>query len=124
MTDPTPPAIPEDSILEGVKKSLGISTDEEHFDQDVLMHINAALAVLHQLGVGPVDGLEIEDNSVPWTVVDSDPKLLGLIRQAVHFRVRLGFDPPPTSFAISSTENLLEQLEWRIVAVAEGRPVA
>lgn len=123
MTDPTPPAVPEDSILEGVKKSLGISPDEDHFDQDVIMHTNSALAVLQQLGVGPVEGLSIEDNSTVWPSVDPDKVLLGLIRQAVHFRVRLGFDPPATSFAIAAVEKQIEQLEWRIIARVEGRPV-
>ena len=43
-----------DSILTSVKKSLGITEEYEHFDADILMHINTALMTLTQIGVGPL----------------------------------------------------------------------
>lgn len=45
-----------DSILTSVKKMLGIETEYEHFDADILMHINSVFSVLTQLGVGPASG--------------------------------------------------------------------
>ena len=45
-----------DSILTSVKKMLGIAEEYEHFDADLLMHINSVFSILHQLGVGPADG--------------------------------------------------------------------
>lgn len=45
-----------ESILTSIKKMLGISKEYTHFDEDLIMHINAALAVLGQLGVGPSIG--------------------------------------------------------------------
>ena len=35
-----------DSILTSVKKMLGIPTAREHFDADILMHINSVFSVL------------------------------------------------------------------------------
>ena len=42
-----------DSILTSIKKLLGITEEYEHFDQDIIMHINSVFSVLTQLGVGP-----------------------------------------------------------------------
>ena len=42
-----------ESILTSIKKLLGIAEDYEHFDQDIIMHINTVFAILPQLGVGP-----------------------------------------------------------------------
>ena len=44
------------SILTSIKKMLGIMDEYEHFDADLIMHINSVLGILTQLGVGPADG--------------------------------------------------------------------
>ena len=44
-----------DSILTSIKKMLGITEDYEHFDQDIIMHINSVFMILTQMGVGPAD---------------------------------------------------------------------
>ena len=41
-----------DSILTSIKKMLGIMEEYEHFDTDLIMHINSVLGILTQLGVG------------------------------------------------------------------------
>lgn len=46
----------EESILVYVKKLLGIQSDYNHFDPDIIYGINAAFAVLTQLNVGPAEG--------------------------------------------------------------------
>ena len=50
-----------DRILESVKKVLGIAPEYLAFDQDIVMHINSAFSVLHQLGVGPDEPFMIAD---------------------------------------------------------------
>ena len=42
-----------DSILTSIKKMLGITEEYEHFDQDIIMHINAVFMILNQLVFGP-----------------------------------------------------------------------
>ena len=42
-----------ESILETIKKLLGPDSSYEVFDEDIIIHINTALADLTQLGVGP-----------------------------------------------------------------------
>ncbi|WP_439958482.1 phage head-tail connector protein, partial [Salmonella enterica] len=42
-----------ESILTSIKKLLGIAEEYEHFDNDIIMHINSVFMILTQLGVGP-----------------------------------------------------------------------
>ena len=43
-----------ESILFSVKDVLGLAEDYTVFDQQVIMHINSALATLHQNGIGVI----------------------------------------------------------------------
>lgn len=45
-----------ESILTSIKKMLGITEEYEHFDSDLIMHINSVFMILTQLGVGPPSG--------------------------------------------------------------------
>ena len=54
------------SILDDTKKLLGLHADDPSYDIDVMIHINSTFSILHQLGVGPVDGFEITDKNQLW----------------------------------------------------------
>lgn len=103
------------SILNTVKKSLGIDPEYKAFDPDITMHINSVFFTLHQLGVGPVDGFNIEDDSVTWdSFIRPLDKNLSVVKSYMYLRVRLLFDPPTTSFAIDAMKKQTEELEWRL----------
>ena len=51
-----------ESVLTSIKKMLGITEEYEHFDSDIIMHINSVFMILTQLGVGPPSGFSIRDN--------------------------------------------------------------
>ena len=51
-----------DSILNTIKKLLGICEDQTEFDSDIIVHINSAFMILHQLGIGPKNGFFITDS--------------------------------------------------------------
>jgi hypothetical protein len=103
-----------DSILNSTKKTLGIAPDYSPFDPDIIMHINAALSIVAQLGVGPAEGLTIEDETDLWTGLAVGDNELPLVKNYVYLRCRLGFDPPQTSFAIEAIERQLTMLEFRL----------
>ena len=50
-----------ESILQSVKKMLGIIPEYTNFDDDIIMHINSVFMILQQLGVGPKEGFAISD---------------------------------------------------------------
>jgi hypothetical protein len=109
----------EPSILTSTKKVLGIAETYTVFDMDILMHINAAFSILNQLGVGPVDGFFIEDESAEWEDFDVPANQLNLIRTYVFLKVRLLFDPPSTSFLITAMTDQIKEYEWRLNSFRE-----
>ncbi len=110
----------ENSILNTVKKILGLTPEETVFDLDVITHINTAFSTLYQLGVGPTTGFAIEDASPTWDdFIDGDISIVNACKTYVYLRTRLLFDPPPTSFALQSMKEQLTEYEWRISALRE-----
>ena len=112
-----------DSILTSVKKMLGIAEEYDHFDADLIMHINSVLTILGQLGVGPDEGFFIEDDGAEWTDFVPDMSNLQFIKTYVYQKVKLLFDPPQSASAIEALNRSISQLEWRINAqVDSGKP--
>jgi len=110
----------EPRILVSVKKVLGLPEADTSFDVDIIIHINSALARLNQLGIGPVEGFMIEDDTSTWDAFLGDKKLLNQARTYVYMAVRIVFDPPGSGFALTSMEKQIEKLEWLLNVVREG----
>ena len=111
-----------DSILDSVKKIIGIESEDTVFDLDVTMHINAAFGFLQQLGVGSDTGFIIQDNTTLWSQYISNLTILSLVKTFISLSVRMSFDPPER-FVIAAFESQLAQLAWRInVAVEQFDP--
>lgn len=113
-----------ESILTSVKKVLGIPEYYEHFDQDILLHLNSVMSILHQLGVGPENGFVVEDDSTTWSDLfdgDIDTNKMMYVKSYVCLRVRLLFDPPASSGAIDAMERQMRELEWRITVTRDPR---
>lgn len=103
-----------ESILNSTKAALGIVPEYDAFDNQIIMYINTTFSTLYQLGVGPDDGFMIEDDSTTWDEFTNGKKLLNLVISYVHLSVKLMFDPPATSFAITAMKEQQKELEWRI----------
>lgn len=103
-----------DSILDSVKKVLGISAEYTVFDPDIIMHINTAFFTLSQLGVGPEGGFLISSKDDTWDSYISEQSNLEAVKSYVYLRVRILFDPPSSSYVLTSMENQIKELEWRL----------
>ena len=103
-----------DSILISIKKLLGIDEYCEHFDTDVIMHINSAISILTQLGVGPSSGFFVVDNTQTWKELIGDRTDLEFVKTYVYMKVRLVFDPPQSSSATDAMNKMISELEWRL----------
>lgn len=108
----------DDSILQSIKKLLGITSECTDFDQDIMMLINSVFLDLQQIGAGPEDGFSIFDSSAKWADFAEDASLLNGVKSYVYLRVKLVFDPPSSGVA-TSLENVANKLEWRINHRAE-----
>ena len=102
-----------ESILESIKKLLGIPKDYTAFDIDVIMHINTAFAILNQLGLGPEGGYGIEGYDDVWDdyIVSYN---MSMIKTFIYLKVRLAFDPPSSTALIESMQRTLDDLTWRL----------
>lgn len=109
-----------DSILTSIKKLLGMTEDYTAYDMDVIIHINTALAILSQLGVGSDGAFRIRDASATWQDFVGDNPRLDDVKDYVYLKVKLLFDPPTSSAAIQSMEKLLSEIEWRLNVAAES----
>ena len=108
-----------DSILDSVKKLIGIVAEDTTFDSDIIIHINSIFMVLHQLGIGPTDGYSIEDNEPVWSDYVAPSENLEGVKSYMVLRVKALFDPSSTSFTQESFKRLVDEFEWRLVVQKE-----
>ena len=109
-----------DSILTSIKKLLGITEEYEHFDADLIMHINSVFMVLNQLGVGPENGFSISDDSSIWADFIPENAPIEAVKTFTYLKVKLLFDPPLNSSVIESMNRQINEYEWRINIAAES----
>ena len=109
-----------ESILNSTKKVLGIAVEYTAFDEDIIMHINSVFSTVNQLGIGPPEGFEIVDASAVWSDLIGDDTRMNSVKTYTYLRVRLMFDPPTTSYLITSVKTQIEELEWRMNALRES----
>lgn len=101
-----------ESILNSIKKLLGITAEYEHFDPDITMHINSVFVILNQLGVGPDTPFSITGDSETWDQFIDEAKL-NMVKSYMYLKVRLLFDPP-TGSVQDAIKNQIAELEWRL----------
>ena len=109
-----------DSILVSIKKLLGVSEEYNHFDPDIIMHINSVFMILTQMGIGPSEGFRIEDETTKWTDFITDESKLEGVKSYIYLKVKLLFDPPLSGAVKESTNQLIKELEWRLYTGAES----
>ena len=108
-----------ESILDSVKKILGIPSEYDVFDLDLVMHINSIINILAQIGIGPADGYSITDNTATWADFLGDTRGVEMIKTYIALRVRLIFDPPTSSAVMEALKAQIQELEWRLNIQAE-----
>lgn len=108
-----------ESILTSIKKLLMIGEDYDHFDPDIIMHINSVFMTLTQIGIGPPEGFIIEDDSTTWSDYIADPIKQQAVKSYIYLKVKLLFDPPSSSSVLESFNRQAGEYEWRLMIDAE-----
>lgn len=110
----------EESILNTIKRLLGLDADYDVFDTDIVVHINSVLMTLDQLGVSiGDDAFYITGADETWDgLFDVNTNLMA-VKTYIYLKVRLLFDPPTNSFLVNAIEDQIKELTWRINIQAE-----
>ena len=115
----------QDSILMTIRKLVCGNPYADHFDTDLLVHINACFSILNQLGVGPENGFVVTDETQSWSSYIADNYILNMVKTYVALKVKKIFDPPLTSSVLEAMDKEISQLEWRLnVAVDPIKPTS
>lgn len=108
-----------DSILQNIKKLVGIDENYNAFDLDLMIAINSAFSILNQLGVGPKKMFSISGPDETWNDFFSDDERIDLAKSYVYLKVRLLFDPPSTGVLHEAIERQISEFEWRLMIQAD-----
>ena len=109
-----------DSILNTIKKLLGIDGEDDAFDPDITAIINSTIPALSQMGIGPKNGFIVisADNTWAEYIGDSLVNLEG-VKSYLYLKTKLIFDPPTNSTVIEAFNKSLSELEWRMMLAVE-----
>ena len=108
-----------DSILTSIKKLLGITEEYTQFDIDITMYINTIISVLTQIGVGSNIGFIVNDATDTWDDWLPTSSDLESVKTYIYLRVRLLFDPPTNSAVTKSYEQIIRELECRLLIATD-----
>lgn len=103
-----------ESIFESIKALLGPDASYDVFDRDILIHINTAISVLTQLGVGPASGFMVTGSDETWDDFIGDDKTLQMVKSYIYMKVKMIFDPPANSSVLSAYQEACKEYEWRL----------
>lgn len=109
-----------DSILNTTKKALNLEADYTEFDDEIIMHINGVFAILNQIGIGPVNGFQIDSADDVWSTFLGSDLRLNNVKNYMYLRVRMYFDPPTTSYHITAMNDQIEEMEKRLSIIRES----
>lgn len=114
----------DDSILNTIKQLLGIDSDYDAFDKDIIVGINTAIFTLGQLGV-ILPGRYVQDSSDSWSdFLNASTDLEG-VKTYIYLKTRIVFDPPTSSSVLEALTKQLNEVEWRLlVQVENGRALS
>lgn len=106
------------SILSSVKKLIGIVEDDESFDLDIMLNINAAISTLYQLGVVK-NGFTVTSKNDTYDdfIANASDAVVNLIKMYFYYKTKLVFDSTAlTSTMIEVLKEQIKETEWRLMA--------
>lgn len=109
-----------DSILNSIKKLLGIPLEQTNFDPELIMHINSVFTNLKRLGVGPEDRFSINDEVEVWDDFIPEESNLEDVKTYMYLKVRLLFDPPASAAYLTTIKEAIKEYEWQLNVEAEN----
>lgn len=112
-----------ESILNSMKQTLwpGEIMDDENnpFDAELILHINAIFTDISRLGIGSEAPFQITGASETWSDFYDRIDMCNNVKEYMHLRLRMVFDPPANSFIVNSFEEMIKKLEWHLTVISD-----
>lgn len=108
-----------ESILDSIKKMIGVDKDYGAFDVDLIIAINGVFTILNQLGVGPEKEFSITGPDETWLDFFGVTDAINLVKPYMYLKVKLIFDPPSTGVLHEAMERQISEFEWRLAIQAD-----
>lgn len=108
-----------ESILDSIKKVIGVDKDYGAFDVDLIIAINGVFTILNQLGVGPEKEFSITGPDETWLDFFGTTDAISLVKPYMYLKVKLIFDPPGTGVLHEAMERQISEFEWRLSIQAD-----
>lgn len=105
----------DNSILITVRKALGIPSEYDGFDTQVVLAINTAIMTLSQLGIGPIGGLVVTGIDQTWADLYAGVSNIEAVKSYILLKTRLEFDPPQTAHLVNAITTQIDELVWRLM---------
>lgn len=105
------------SILSSVKQLLGVPIENESFDLDIMLNINAASSTLFQLGVleKPYTVTSKEDMYDDLPIPGRSEDVVNQIKMYFFYKTKLVFDNSTLSTSVIEViKELIKESEWRL----------
>lgn len=103
-----------DSILNTIKKMLGIPDEYDVYDADIIAHINTVIFSLRQMGIRSDDHFVVTCELETWNDYLGDTRRFEAVKTYIYMRVKQVFDPSNSSAMTSAIDKQIEELEWRL----------
>jgi len=118
-----PDSVLSESILNSMKQTLwpGEIMDDENnpFDAELILHINAIFTDISRLGIGSDTPFHITGASETWRDFYDRIDMCNNVKEYMHLRLRMVFDPPANSFIVNSFEEMIRKLEWHLTVISD-----
>ena len=118
-----PEPILSESSLISMKQALwpGEIIDDENnpFDAELILHINAVFTDISRLGIGSETPFKITGDSETWSDFYDRIDMCNNVKEYMHLRLRMVFDPPANSFIVNSFEEMIKKLEWHLTVISD-----
>lgn len=108
-----------DSILNTIKKLIGLDKNYGVFDLDLIVAINSSFMILNQLGIGPDKPFSIKGSDETWKDFFGDEEIFALAKSYIYLRTKLLFDPPNSGVLHEAVERQISEFEWRMHVQAD-----
>jgi len=114
--------IDNQSILNTIKKLLGLTPEYTLFDVDIITHINTVFSSLNEMGIGPEEGFHIEGEDENWSdfIDGGESNDFQSLKTLIYTKVKIIFDPPQNSNLLTALNKTASEIEWRLYTKKGG----